>query len=180
MELIRLSSLMRRSAAITAGLLFMGGAAAARADDACAALATLALPDTTITEARTVPAGEYAMPQNPLTRLASYSGMNVAGLPENGPNPAFCRIAATLKPTSDSDIKIEVWLPLKGWNGKFLGVGSFGWGGAMMFPAMLTGIEQGYATAATDTGRAIAGTIRGGPPSRGRLFLWRFRLDAPL
>lgn len=154
MELIRLSCLrlMRRSLVITAGLLFMGGAAAARADDACATLATLALPDTTITEARVVPAGEYVMPQNPLTRLASYSGMNLAGLAENGPNPAFCRIAATLKPTTDSDIKIEVWLPLKGWNGKFLGVGSFGWGGAMMFPAMLTGVEQGYATAATDTG----------------------------
>ena len=25
--------------------------------------------------------------------------------------PAFCRVVATLKPTSDSDIKIEVWLP---------------------------------------------------------------------
>ena len=25
--------------------------------------------------------------------------------------PAFCRVAATLKPSADSDIKIEVWLP---------------------------------------------------------------------
>src|SRR5205823_2929160 len=33
--------------------------------------------------------------------------------------PAFCRIAATLKPSADSDIKIEIWLPAAGWNGKF-------------------------------------------------------------
>jgi hypothetical protein len=45
-----------------------------------------------------------------------------------------------------------VWLPLAGWNGKFLGVGSFGWAGALMLPGMLTGIEQGYANATTDTG----------------------------
>ena len=41
--------------------------------------------------------------------------------------PAFCRVAANLKPTPDSDIGIEVWLPLSGWNGKFLAVGSGGW-----------------------------------------------------
>ena len=39
--------------------------------------------------------------------------------PGRGPNagavyktlPAFCRVAATLKPSSDSEIKIEVWMP---------------------------------------------------------------------
>ena len=28
--------------------------------------------------------------------------------------PAFCRVAVTLTPTSDSDIKVEVWLPVTG------------------------------------------------------------------
>ncbi|MEB0204553.1 tannase/feruloyl esterase family alpha/beta hydrolase [Pseudomonas sp. CCC3.1] len=144
--------LVCRGSAAVIGLLALSMAAGAQAMDACSALAALALPDATITVAETVAGGQYKMPENPLTRLASFSGMNVAGAAENGPNPAFCRIAATLKPSSDSDIKIEVWLPLTGWNGKFLGVGSFGWGGAMMFPTLITGIEQGYATAATDTG----------------------------
>ena len=35
--------------------------------------------------------------------------------------PAFCRVAVTAKPTADSDIKVEVWLP-DAWNGKLLGV----------------------------------------------------------
>src|SRR3954454_1616128 len=25
--------------------------------------------------------------------------------------PAFCRVAATLRPTSDSEIRVEIWLP---------------------------------------------------------------------
>src|SRR5215471_2396151 len=45
--------------------------------------------------------------------------------------PAFCRVAATLKPTSDSDIKIEVWLPESGWNGKLQSVGNGAWAGTI-------------------------------------------------
>lgn len=78
--------------------------------------------------------------------------MNLAGKASGDPNPAFCRVAATLRPTADSDIKVEVWLPLSGWNGKFLGVGNFGWAGSLMPGGMLTGIEGGYAAASTDTG----------------------------
>jgi feruloyl esterase len=36
-----------------------------------------------------------------------------------GALPAFCRVALTLKPSSDSDIKVEVWLPATGWNQKY-------------------------------------------------------------
>jgi feruloyl esterase len=43
--------------------------------------------------------------------------------------PAFCRVAATLKPSQDSDIKIEVWMPLENWNNKFQAVGNGGWAG---------------------------------------------------
>ena len=38
---------------------------------------------------------------------------------------------ATLRPSSDSDIKIEVWLPASGWNGKLLAVGNGGWNGTI-------------------------------------------------
>src|SRR5262249_53477315 len=33
---------------------------------------------------------------------------------------AFCRVAATIRPSTDSDIKIEVWMPASGWNNKFV------------------------------------------------------------
>ena len=66
--------------------------------------------------------------------------------------PAFCRVAATLKPTADSEIHVEVWLPVSGWNGKFLAVGSGGWGGSLASDAMAEGLRRGYATAATDDG----------------------------
>ena len=66
--------------------------------------------------------------------------------------PAFCRVAATLKPTSDSDIKIEVWLPEAGWNGKLESVGNGAWAGTIGYPAMATALAAGYASASTDTG----------------------------
>src|SRR5215470_14960660 len=56
--------------------------------------------------------------------------------------PAFCRVAATLKPTSDSDIKIEVWLPESGWNGKLQSVGNGAWAGTISYPAMATASPQ--------------------------------------
>src|SRR5204863_7219770 len=66
--------------------------------------------------------------------------------------PAFCRVAATLKPASDSEIDIEVWMPAENWNGKFQAVGNGGWAGVISYPAMATALQEGYATASTDTG----------------------------
>ena len=68
--------------------------------------------------------------------------------------PAFCRVAATLRPSKDSDIKIEVWLPAEGWNGKFQGVGNGAWVGAIIYPALMSALQKGYATAGTDTGHS--------------------------
>src|SRR3989442_16026482 len=72
--------------------------------------------------------------------------------------PAFCRIAATLKPSIDSNIKMELWLPLTKWNGKFQVVGNGGWAGAISYmngdaaasggPGGMAGaLRNGYATA---------------------------------
>ena len=66
--------------------------------------------------------------------------------------PAFCRVAATIKPTSDSDIKVEVWLPASGWNGKYQAVGNGGWAGSITYGAMARALRDGYATSSTDTG----------------------------
>lgn len=133
-------------------LIGSGTAYAAPSADTCSTLAKLAIPDATITQASIVPAGTYQFPQTPLAGLGQLPGMNVAGQATIKPNPAFCRVAATLKPSRDSNIKMEVWLPLTKWNGKFLAVGNFGWAGSLMEPGMMTGLNQGYATASTDTG----------------------------
>ena len=67
--------------------------------------------------------------------------------------PAHCRVAATLKPSSDSVIDIEVWMPEgSNWNGKFQAVGNGGWAGVISYAAMATAVAEGYATASTDTG----------------------------
>jgi hypothetical protein len=42
-------------------------------------------------------------------------------------------VQATLTPSSDSDIKVEVWLPTSGWNGKFVGIGNGIWAGQLSY-----------------------------------------------
>ena len=66
--------------------------------------------------------------------------------------PSFCRVVLTLTPSSDSEIKSEVWLPLAGWNGKFQQVGNGGWGGSIQYAALATALRRGYAASSTDTG----------------------------
>ena len=82
----------------------------------CESLSSLKLPDATITLAQSVAAGAFA----PAGGGGRGGGNAFADL------PAFCRVAATLKPTPDSDIKVEVWLPAANWNGKFEAVGNGG------------------------------------------------------
>ena len=112
----------------------------------CDNLSSLALSDTTITVAQSVPSGGFAPP----SAVAQVPDLRFKNL------PAFCRVAATLKPTSDSDIKIEVWLPSSGWNGKFQAVGNGGWAGVISYSAMALALEHGYATTSTDTGHVGA------------------------
>ena len=61
---------------------------------------------------------------------------------------------ATLTPSSDSDIKIEVWLPASGWNNDFQAIGNGGWNGTMGYGPLAEGVKRGFATAGTDTGHA--------------------------
>ena len=66
-------------------------------------------------------------------------------------------MAATLTPSSDSDIKVEVWLPATGWNRKLQAVGNGGWAGVISYGALAEAVQGGYATASTDTGHSTPG-----------------------
>ncbi len=125
----------------------------------CESLAKLALPYTTITMAQTVAAGEFKIPKN--TGGPQFLEQSAT----QAPIPAFCRVAATLKPTIDSEIKMEVWLPLSDWNGKFLGVGGAGFAGNISYTGnamgLMDAVRRNYAAASTDTGHEASAT-RGG------------------
>jgi hypothetical protein len=143
---------MNKSAAVTFLAVSAALVPSARAaGQTCEQLAQLALPDTKITSARTVAAGAFAPPATMAPWLAG------------DPNfykrlPAFCRVTADAKPTADSDIKIEVWMPSAGWNGKFRGQGNGGFAGQIDYRALALAVSQGYVSAATDTGHAADGT----------------------
>jgi len=117
----------------------------------CEQLAHLALPNTTITSAQTVAPGTFAPPASMSPWLAGDPGFYKK-------LPAFCRVTAAAKPAADSDIKIEVWLPSSGWNGRFRGQGNGGFAGEIDYRALGLAVFQGYASAATDTGHATEGT----------------------
>jgi feruloyl esterase len=104
---------------------------------------SLKLTNATVTSVQPVTGGEFAPP--------TPAGAARPAAAETG-LPAFCRVALTLTPTSDSDIKAEVWLPIAGWNGKFQEVGNGGWGGSIQYGALAAAVKRGYAAASTDTG----------------------------
>ena len=83
--------------------------------------------------------------------------------------PAFCRVSAIARPTSDSVIKIEVWLPAAGWNGRLLGLGNGGFAGLIDFENLAMALSKGYAVTATDaghTGSPIDATWAPGHPEK--------------
>ena len=110
----------------------------------CTNLQSLALQDTTITSATDNTSGVFVVPgSNPPT--------TISGL------PAFCRVTATLVPTSDSSIKIEVWLPENAWNGRFLGTGGGGFQGVITYSELAGGIKAGFAATNSDLGTGVSG-----------------------
>jgi feruloyl esterase len=118
------------------------------AGTSCDSLLKLTLEHATVTRAELVPAGAFKAPGG---GNAAQNADRFAKL------PAFCRVAATLTPSADSDIKIEVWMPASGWNGKFEAVGNGGWAGTIGYPAMAQALTRGYATTSTDTGHSMPG-----------------------
>ena len=116
--------------------------AAAAAPVACESLAQVRLANGTLLSAESVPAGAFTPPgsTNPAA-AASYKNL-----------PAFCRVVARLTPSSDSDIRVEIWLPLAGWNRKLQAAGNGGLGGTIPYAALASAVRAGYAATGTDTG----------------------------
>lgn len=129
---------------IAAAVLLLGSSTIARAaTDKCAELSKLAFPDAAIAVAETAAPGSFVPPEHAAADSESQAFKSM---------PAFCRVALVLRPSSDSDIKVEVWMPASGWNGKFQGQGNGGFAGSIDYFAMARAIRAGYATAGTDTG----------------------------
>ena len=131
----------------------------------CESLINLSAPDTRVTLATSVSAGAFIPPAP-------------TGLPPSvapfSQLPAFCRVTAILTPSSDSDVKIEVWMPLAGWNGRLESVGNGGWAGAISYGALAVALSGGYATASTDTGHTgNGGSFALGHPEKMTDFAYR-------
>src|ERR1700678_2132821 len=126
---------MRRIDGICSGLLGLLAATTTLHAADCGALKQLSLPDTTITMADEVTSGELRGPglDKPLHDL-----------------PPFCRVTGILHPTSDSDIRFEVWLPVKDWNQRILGVGNGGFAGGIGYQGLGGNIRRGFATSGSD------------------------------
>jgi feruloyl esterase len=150
--------------------------AAAAAATPCDTLTSLKLADATISSAVVVPegppparetgggGGRGAAPgggapqvQGAAPQAAQQPAARGGAPPAN--IPAHCRVQMVLKPTSDSLINMELWLPTQNWNGKFMGVGNGGFAGSIQGRTndMPQALRLGYATAGTDTGHQEQG-----------------------
>jgi feruloyl esterase len=116
----------------------------------CEALSSLKLTNAVITLASTVGTGQFSVPRGPGADMQGPFN-HEAG---SAKLPAFCRVQITVQPA----IKIEVWMPTSGWNGKFEAVGNGGKAGSISYAAMATALRAGYATSSTDTGHEGSGS----------------------
>ena len=134
---------VRRAVLLSAACLSLYlGMSLATTTTSCERLLGLVLSNAKITSAANIPAGSFRPPaEKPGTSTAPYVGL-----------PSFCRVTARLSPSSDSDIKIELWLPRRGWNGKLEAVGNWGWAGSIPFGSLAGAVAAGFAGAGTDTG----------------------------
>jgi hypothetical protein len=117
----------------------------------CESLAEFSIDGAKIVSAKTISAGSFTPPAGAAPWMS--------GSPDFYKKlAAFCRVEAKATPSADSDIKIEVWMPVTGWNGKFQGEGNGGFAGEIGYFALGAAVMGGYATAGTDTGHAAQGT----------------------
>jgi Tannase and feruloyl esterase len=151
---------MMRYGMVFVSLLLLPTSALLGAAD-CSLLKTLRLPDTTITSAERVTSGTVEGPQMS---------------PQQQGLPAFCRVIGILRPTSDSAINFEVWMPENNWNGRFLGVGNGGFAGSIGFQSLAGNLRRGFATAGSDTGHQAESEDASwafGHPEKIKDFGWR-------
>jgi hypothetical protein len=116
-------------------------AAQALADTDCGGLAGKTFGDATITGATNVAPPSSLIGKDPPLPTALHDN--------------FCRVQGEIKPTADSAVGFEVWLPpASAWNGKYEGVGNGGFAGSFIYPSMELALEAGYAVSATNTGHS--------------------------
>lgn len=140
---------LRRLLTVSAASVFTLALAVAGRAASCEDLLNLKLPNTVIKSAQRIGPGEF----------------NPPGRGKQPDLPGFCRVVASVKPAPDSDIGVEIWLPIDQWKGVFHGNGSGGYGGSLSggYAGMEAGLRRGYASATTDTGTAPASTLNGDP-----------------
>jgi feruloyl esterase len=112
------------------------------AQNPCENLITLKLANAEITSAVSAPAGEFS------TGVANSVPLDL---------PARCIVKAIARPTTDSEIKLEVWLPVSSWNGRYMQTGNGGWAGAIPVALLANAIQRGYAVAGTNGGHDTGG-----------------------
>ena len=105
----------------------------------CAGLKNLTIANTEITSAIDVAADSFKVP--PQEKVSYPISL-----------PAFCRVQGILRPTKDSSIRFEVWMPISGWNGRFEQIGNGGFAGKFFYRFMTPELPRGFAIAATDDG----------------------------
>ena len=111
----------------------------------CDSLQQLQLANAKITSARVISTGAFHMPRRDARgSVEFFNSFNTLR--------AFCRVEATATPSADSRINIEVWLPVTGWNGRYLGVGNGGFAGSIAYYRLGEAVNSGYAAGSTDTG----------------------------
>lgn len=135
--------------------------ATAAAPAPCESLRSVSLPQTTITVAEMVEAGPFVAPGaagRGTTPAGARGGAPAAGRGAAVPTiPKHCRVTMVLKPSADSNINSELWLPAENWNGKLMVVGNGGFAGSIQgYGDMQVALRLGYATSATDTGHNAA------------------------
>jgi feruloyl esterase len=135
MRILQISSVLLLQAA----LIHAPVDAAPATAGSCESLASMTLSGGAITMAQPIAAGALTIP-------VGRGGGSISNL------PAFCRVAATLKPSADSEIKMELWLPASGWNGKFEANGNAGWTGSISQGTLAAGLTRGYAASMSDLG----------------------------
>ena len=137
--------------ALVATIILVMPSTKAGAQKLCQSLKAFTYPQTTIIGAELDDGGKYTTKD-----ILSFPNL-----------PASCRVKAQIKPTEESDINVEIWLPASSelpngrYNGSYLGTGSGGYGGDIIDSELAQGINNGFATANTDMGTR--------PPTLGRL-----------
>src|SRR5436305_15204399 len=129
-------------------MLILALAIAAATPNNCEAIRTMSTPQTKVMSADLVPAGVFVAPPAPGARAGVAPAAAAGGAPvARDPIPQHCRVKLTLKPTSDSNIYSELWMPVDNWNGKLLVVGNGGFAGSIQgYGDMQVALRLGYAT----------------------------------